>query len=64
MQWNGPARCRRNRGMCRPGKLVTAFDYPCQVLTGPVAERFPKEILEVLGTNPGEKHLTTQEECV
>lgn len=48
----------------RPGKLVTAFDYPCQVLTGPVPERFPEEILEVLGTNPGEKHLTTQEECV
>lgn len=34
------------------------------VLTGPVPERFPEEILEVLGTNPGEKHLTTQEECV
>ena len=32
--------------------------------TGPVPERFPEEILEVLGTNPGEEHLTTQEECV
>ena len=32
--------------------------------TGLVPQRFPEEILEVLRTDPGETHLTIQEECV
>ena len=47
----------------RAGEQVMAFDYPCQVLTGLVPQRFPEEILEVLRTDPGETHLTIQEEC-